>query len=1152
MQGRRSLVSSPSDPRTERAKRRRNSSSEVAPPPPPSTIEQLNDHPTSIPCDKCGLNVLHAVDLVVCKPCNHTLCGSCAFKTQVKRGCKPFTCPVANCFRCHSTAFDYVSHENGRENIPNPAIGYDNYTMKHLPLDYVKKCHKAQLRESGSQAIAITVTKVAIVDGNYKIDAKTSTFVIKREEGKPVEIINPNAALEEVGSIFAMMYDPLVSPSLNYWNTPVSTLSPKEYLEMHCHPQMRRLIDRALFGLSTGNPSIDYMEYLTGDKQSHQKQFLAAIISADVLMSNSKDSPGPFQLMFGELLSRQKTTKDFQNLMSAFNFAPSRCFKMKIRGEEVLNRLKKGINVQCRDLVLLFFDNVGFKIIGREASYDQWIAMEIVVVTEAVLKELGFYKDDTDGRISREPNHVWKDVLADLADTDGAKERLAQSIVGVQPEDYERLSSCILENIRFVLDHLPQLTTLPTGEIILPRFDRIVSEQSCRIVDEQMGTSDNETDSDDEDTTIEDNFNLHRHSALIPRQDIPTNVVNELGGNSLHRRVNDSSNNDNNEDDNNENEDGNNKNDDDGIVPRVPRNQYTKNNSKVEALHQDLSKTITQEAILDYLKDFNNNQRNMWERTDHDDTEERPVSFDFSGFGCDGQPATAMKRILDADAKKGESMKYDDSYFVSFGGFHTVMKSLNASGEYFEELLKDMFSAWRDSWDKVRWILTPSDPRQRENEYSWYLLASYAVAAKNLADHKGRPVSSVEVNDFMLQRAKEYPICALALLELRIGSILKLMRNAEKLGPRGCIHTFFTTIRLIMPLFAVTHKKDYMYLCQDLLKWYHCASDAQRLIYEKCVFTQLTALGKPIFHDNAVENIVRDFRNALGKIYRKGMDLEMELVAATISERDSVNEYTSDLHYNESRARAVPSSGRKCDKLAAENTCYYQAYDHIKSMQLWEAGVNPTVRGTRKDLIVECGDTALTVPGGGDLHADILSGITLIGRRRTLDYFITYSINNVNDADADATRSDAIVDLQMINVTVAGTAKDRNEQVTLKTSLKANELLPRAYPVTMIMDCIKAMHESEALKDEEERVKITDDIPKSSSTKKQKAQHLVKWRAKVFQKNPMMKDELIQSIDATFQSTSTRRSRDNLLANELFQLSTNIREKERYKHPVQQ
>lgn len=69
MQGRRSLVSSPSDTRTERAKRRRNSS-EMAPPPPTPPIEQINNHPTSIPCDKCGLNVLHTDDHVVCIPCS--------------------------------------------------------------------------------------------------------------------------------------------------------------------------------------------------------------------------------------------------------------------------------------------------------------------------------------------------------------------------------------------------------------------------------------------------------------------------------------------------------------------------------------------------------------------------------------------------------------------------------------------------------------------------------------------------------------------------------------------------------------------------------------------------------------------------------------------------------------------------------------------------------------------------------------------------------------------------------------------------------------------------------------------------------------------------------------------------------------------------
>ena len=1023
MLGRRSLVNSPSDPRAEWAKRRKNSS-EIAPPPPPPPIEQIDNHPTTIPCDKCRLDILHTADRVVCRPCNHTLCSACAFKTHVKRGCKPFTCPITNCLQCYSTAFDYVN-ENGRENINNPAIGYDGYIMKHLPVDHVKKCHKAQLHESGNQAIAITV---AIIDGIYKIDAKTSTFVLKRQEDKPVEVVNPNAALEEVGSIFAMMYDPLVSPSRNDWNLPVSKLSPKEYLEMHCHPQYRRLLDRALFALSTGNPSINYFEYLTGDKQSHQKQFLAAFVSADILLRNSMKTPGPLQLMLGELLYRQTTTKDFKNLMSALNLAPSRSYTLKSMGVDVLNRLKKGINVKCRDLVLLFFDNVGFKVIGRETSYDQWIAMNIVVVTEAALKKLGFYKDDDDidGRISREPNHVWKEVLADLPITDDAKERLAQSIVGVQPEDHERLSSCVLENIRFALDFLPKLTTHPTSDNILPRFDRTVSRESRERVDEQMNSTRDLTTSDD-DIALGDNLHLHRHSALIPREEIPTDVLDELGGQNIFRRVTDSV--DDEEDDNSDDMDDH----EDVTRPRI-NSQYTRNNSKVEVLHQDLAKTVTQEAILDYLHQFNVRQRELWNDGNHDPDEEPPLSFIFSGFGCDGQPAVAMRRILAADAKKGAARKYDDSFFVSFGGFHTVMKSLNASGEYFEELLKNVFSAWRNSWDKVRWILTPSDPRQRENEYSWYLLASYVVAAENLSKHLGRDVSSVEVNDFMLERAKEYPICALALLELRMGTVVKLMRNAEKLGPRGCVRTFLTAIRLIMPLFAVTHKKDYMYLCQDLLKWYHCASDAQRVIYE-------------------------------------------------------------------------------------------------------------------------CGDTVLTVPGGGDLHADILSGITAIGNRRNIDYFIRYSIGNNDDDDDDdddGTRSDAILDLRKINVTVQGTAKNREEQVILHTSTIAREFTPpTAFKKRMILDRIIAMHEGEAAKSEGDKIELPVKMPTMSSKKPVLIEYLVKWRAKVFRKNPTLKDETIAMIDSTFASTSTKESRASLLSNTLFKLAENVREDVRYTEVVE-
>jgi hypothetical protein len=61
----------------------------------------------------------------------------------------------------------------------------------------------------------------------------------------------------------------------------------------------------------------------------------------------------------------------------------------------------------------------------------------------------------------------------------------------------------------------------------------------------------------------------------------------------------------------------------------------------------------------------------------------------------------------------------------------------------------------------------------------------------NLHQHQNRDMSAVEVNGFMLLRAQEYPTCVLALLEIRIGTVLILMCNSEKLGRRGCVQTFF-------------------------------------------------------------------------------------------------------------------------------------------------------------------------------------------------------------------------------------------------------------------------------------------------------------------------------------------------------------------------
>jgi hypothetical protein len=102
--------------------------------------------------------------------------------------------------------------------------------------------------------------------------------------------------------------------------------------------------------------------------------------------------------------------------------------------------------------VLFLINNVGFKILGRQASYNQWIMMNIIVVREKTLKVAGFYKDDGphDNQISHMPSYSWEEVIRDILLEDAAE--LAERIVSIQQDDYEHLSVCVMENIRYVLD----------------------------------------------------------------------------------------------------------------------------------------------------------------------------------------------------------------------------------------------------------------------------------------------------------------------------------------------------------------------------------------------------------------------------------------------------------------------------------------------------------------------------------------------------------------------------------------------------------------------------------------------------------------------------------------------------------------------------
>lgn len=209
----------------------------------------------TLDCLVCQTNIPSTVDYVINQPCHHIICLLCTIKSQVERGCLPQICPVANC-RCFTKEIEYIhcdnkgTKENTTEILRNPNIGNENYVKQHLPVHWLKQRHNNELMESSSnEGIVISCTKIQRNDEDGKFEKKTitSTFVLSHKVGTPIEVLDQDRALSEVGNIFAFLHGPIVVPS-NPNNLHLPVLSPREIVEMRCHtPQ---LLDRAVHAMA--------------------------------------------------------------------------------------------------------------------------------------------------------------------------------------------------------------------------------------------------------------------------------------------------------------------------------------------------------------------------------------------------------------------------------------------------------------------------------------------------------------------------------------------------------------------------------------------------------------------------------------------------------------------------------------------------------------------------------------------------------------------------------------------------------------------------------------------------------------------------------------------------------------------------------------
>jgi hypothetical protein len=132
------------------------------------------------------------------------------------------------------------------------------------------------------------------------------------------------------------------------------------------------------------------------------------------------------------------------------------------------------------------------------------------------------------------PSHSWEEVLRDILLEDAAE--LSAKIVGIQQDNFEHLSICMMENIRYVLYFHHELSLdKQLIRIPLPCLDYVMSEDTCITMDDLMSNGHPSCPTGTEITKNMEDWQC----VLILQNHIPDDVTDELGGNNILEHVDD-------------------------------------------------------------------------------------------------------------------------------------------------------------------------------------------------------------------------------------------------------------------------------------------------------------------------------------------------------------------------------------------------------------------------------------------------------------------------------------------------------------------------------------------------------------------------------------------------------------------------------------
>jgi hypothetical protein len=459
-----------------------------------------------------------------------------------------------------------------------------------------------------------------------------------------------------------------------------------------------------------------------------KSQFFSYWVAVEMMRRGRSLRPGLFQDLIQQHLRVWQAPRAVSNVLCKFRIAASRERTRLQDINEVNTRILTGWDLAEKRYWLPFitYDNLGFRILGARAGYDQYVMILVGFISVLDLKRVGFYTQPGQPSLSRVRLN-WADVRHHFKREDILPKEGDYTILGTQVY-------ALIDSLMKICNRIPFVSTAR----------QLLADGDQFEADTRLCTS--------YGTRWRIDHCKETTSALEVEQEEEENPY------------------------------------DDVIQAKKPT-MYDRPDQQIEVdlpMKADLNKTETVKGLAKGALEMRDRFLAQDGGDTTTDTDEKPVLEDLGiATGGDGAPSNTF--ILEERLNPEE---YKDIQNFAGGFHNLLNLLQKNGHRFAKTHLWDYLEPFRNSDKKKYWFLFPGDPGQTLHELPEMIGAHYVSAIRELSlIRRGEAISPVEVHDHMLERALEHDHCMIVLMWLHVVAISDIIRDSERESDPELYHT---------------------------------------------------------------------------------------------------------------------------------------------------------------------------------------------------------------------------------------------------------------------------------------------------------------------------------------------------------------------------